>query len=143
MAPTSRAETLSSSTGPSLPATMSGIPATPPRRHPRLPPLDDGGQRDPHADHLWRQLPERKHCPVLLDRRSRQLCLEYQQHPPDDTHASPLSMTADNAIHTLTIYGANFQSGNIVQFYWTVAPGNYVWNTSNTPPTTPTPPPSR
>lgn len=48
---------------------------------------------------------------------------------PTVSQVSPTAMTADNAIHTLTIYGANFQSGNIVQFMWSVPPNNGAWNT--------------
>ena len=52
---------------------------------------------------------------------------------PTVTSISPTSMTADGQQHTLTIYGTNFQSGDYVQFEWTVPPNNGVWNTGSTP----------
>jgi hypothetical protein len=54
---------------------------------------------------------------------------------PTVSSISPTTMTADGAIHTLTIYGGNFQTGNVVQFKWGVPPNNGVWNTgSGNPP---------
>src|SRR5207302_1279641 len=44
---------------------------------------------------------------------------------------SPTTMTADGALHLLTINGSGFQSGNVVQFYWTVGSGAGTWNTSS------------
>jgi hypothetical protein len=52
---------------------------------------------------------------------------------PSISSISPTSMTADGQQHTLTIYGANFQSGDYVQFYWTQGTGAYTWNTGNSP----------
>ncbi|MDR3742254.1 MAG: IPT/TIG domain-containing protein, partial [Terracidiphilus sp.] len=52
---------------------------------------------------------------------------------PTVTSISPTSMTADNLLHTLTINGTNFQSGDYVQFYWTQGTGAGVWNTGNSP----------
>ena len=54
---------------------------------------------------------------------------------PTVSSVSPSMMTANGVSQTLTIYGSNFQSGNIVQFYWTQGSGAYNWNTSNNPPT--------
>ena len=42
---------------------------------------------------------------------------------------APTTMPADGVSRTLTIYGSNFQSGNIVQFRWGVGAGAGVWNT--------------
>jgi len=55
------------------------------------------------------------------------------QPAPTVSSVSPTSMTADGVNHTLSIYGSNFQSGNIVQFKWGVPPNNGVWNTGNSP----------
>jgi hypothetical protein len=52
---------------------------------------------------------------------------------PTVSSVSPTAMTADGASHTLTIYGGNFQSGNIVQFKWGVPPNSGVWNNGSTP----------
>jgi GH25 family lysozyme M1 (1,4-beta-N-acetylmuramidase) len=51
------------------------------------------------------------------------------QSTPTVTSVSPTSMTADGLQHTLTINGTNFQSGDYVQFEWTVPPNNGTWNT--------------
>ncbi len=50
---------------------------------------------------------------------------------PSVTSVSPTSMTADGALHTLTINGSNFQSSNRVQFKWGVGTGSGVWTTGN------------
>jgi lysophospholipase L1-like esterase len=50
---------------------------------------------------------------------------------PSVTSVSPTSMTADGALHTLTINGSNFQSVNRVQFKWGVGAGSGVWTTGN------------
>jgi hypothetical protein len=52
---------------------------------------------------------------------------------PSVTSISPISMTADGASHTLTIYGSSFQSGDYVQFKWTQGSGAGAWNTGSTP----------
>jgi hypothetical protein len=53
---------------------------------------------------------------------------------PTVTSISPTTMTADGANgHILTINGSNFQTGDIVQFEWSVPPNNGTWNTGNAP----------
>jgi hypothetical protein len=42
-------------------------------------------------------------------------------------------MTANGVGQTLTINGTNFQSGDYVQFYWTMGSGALQWNTGSTP----------
>lgn len=43
---------------------------------------------------------------------------------------SPTAMTANGTNQLLTIYGSNFQSGNIVQFQWVAGGGAGVWTNS-------------
>lgn len=53
---------------------------------------------------------------------------------PVTTSLSPMSMTADASLQTLTLYGRNFAAGNVVQFKWSTGPGANVWtNASSTP----------
>jgi hypothetical protein len=54
---------------------------------------------------------------------------------PSVSSISPTSMTADNLSHTLTIYGSNFASGDVVQFMWGQGTGANVWTISNHTPT--------
>ena len=59
---------------------------------------------------------------------------------PSVSYISPTMMTANsasnpNATQPLYIYGSNFASGNVVQFYWTKGNNAYYWNTSNSTPT--------
>ncbi|GIU76285.1 MAG: hypothetical protein KatS3mg004_3372 [Bryobacteraceae bacterium] len=48
---------------------------------------------------------------------------------PTVSSVSPTQMPADGVTRPLTIYGSNFQSGNVVQFKWGVGAGAGVWNT--------------
>ena len=58
---------------------------------------------------------------------------------PSVSYITPTAMTANstsnpNATQPLYIYGSNFTSGNVVQFYWTQGSNAYIWNTSNSTP---------
>ena len=53
---------------------------------------------------------------------------------PTVSSVSPTSMTANGQQQTLTINGASFTSGNIVQFNWGQGLGSNSWNTSNSTP---------
>jgi len=52
---------------------------------------------------------------------------------PTVSNINPTAMTATGTSQALTITGSNFQSGNIVQFFWGVGAGAGVWNTGSTP----------
>jgi hypothetical protein len=45
------------------------------------------------------------------------------------------SASNPDATQTLYIYGSNFTSGNVVQFYWTQGSNAYNWNNSKSTPT--------
>ncbi len=47
---------------------------------------------------------------------------------PTVTRLSPTTMVADGLEHPLTIYGSNFQSGNVVQFKWSLGNRANVWH---------------
>ena len=53
---------------------------------------------------------------------------------PTVTRLSPTTMIADGLDHPLTIYGSNFQSGNVVQFKWTSGNRANVWNVARSAP---------
>lgn len=48
---------------------------------------------------------------------------------------SPTAMAADNQQHLLTVNGASFKSGNVVQLNWTQGAGNNTWTTTSATPT--------
>ena len=52
---------------------------------------------------------------------------------PGVSSISPTTMAADGVSHALTIYGSNFQSGNIGQWQWNGTGG--VWINFNNAPT--------
>ena len=52
---------------------------------------------------------------------------------PGVSSISPTTMAADGVSHALTIYGSNFQSGNIGQWQWNGTGG--VWSNFNNAPT--------
>ena len=54
---------------------------------------------------------------------------------PSVTQVAPTTMSVSSASQTLTVLGANFQIGNVVQFRWAVGAGAGVWNAgSGNPP---------
>ena len=64
---------------------------------------------------------------------SRSVTVTAPPTAPSVNSISPTTMTADGLSHTLTVFGSNFQVGNVVQFKWGVGAGAGTWNPGNTP----------
>jgi Putative serine esterase (DUF676) len=65
--------------------------------------------------------------------QTKRFSIAYSGSPsvaPSVSSLLPSSMIADNTLHALTISGADFQTGNIVQFKWAAGDGAGVWTTS-------------